>query len=97
MDGKRGLRHGVGKSQKALSNPKNFSRFSPKAIFGLFCEIDKRFSSYLEAKRASRQYNERRDKVKENAFKFLTIVTNELSKKDSRAIASCIRQKMIRS
>ena len=61
MDGKRGVRHGVGKSQKALQNPKSHSSFAPKNLFKFFTSLPNvpEFQDYAAAKSKSNEYNAR--------------------------------------
>jgi len=67
LDGKRGVRHGVGKSSKVLKNPKSHSKFAPKYIFEKFNRMNhpRKFSNYSAAKMASKSYMERCKVVEE--------------------------------
>ena len=61
MDGKRGVRHGVGKSQKALQRRKSHSAFAPKYLFEFFSTLPNapEFEDYAAAKSKAKEYNAR--------------------------------------
>jgi len=83
LDGKRGVRHGVGKSQKALQRRKSHSAFAPKYLFEFFATLPNapKFEDYAAAKSAAKEYNARLRQVEKSiTWKKTRMVERELDR-----------------